>query len=212
MIDGKMRIPSPINWFGGKSRLASKIVQHFPTHRTYCEPFGGSAAVLLAKRPSPVEIYNDIDEELVNFFRVLRNPKLFTSLRRVVENTLYARAEFELAKQKFNNPIEGARRFIVRQRQSFGGKGMEWSYSIKNSHGGMASSVQRWRRGMKCLPAVHDRFQNVQVECDDWRTVVDMTARKPYTSSIHLTSLTRGSPANISTNSHKTTTAKSLLA
>ena len=167
-----MRIPSPINWFGGKSRLASRIIDHFPEHHTYCEPFGGSAAVLLAKHPSPVEIYNDIHEGLVSFFRVLREPKLFASLRRAVENTIYARAEFELAKQSTDDPVEAARRFIVRSRQSFGGKGMEWSYAVKNSHGGRASVVKRWRTGIEGLPAVHKRFQDVQIECDNWHAVM----------------------------------------
>jgi DNA adenine methylase len=172
MIDGKMKTPSPINWFGSKSRLASRIVEHFPKHHTYCEPFGGSAAVLLAKAPSEVEIYNDLNRELVNFFVVLRDPVLFARLREAVEQTLYARAEFELSKRRSDDPVEAARRFIVRSRQSFGGKGGEWSYSVKGSHGGMASSVQRWQRGIEGLPAVHERFRSVQIECDDWRTVM----------------------------------------
>jgi DNA adenine methylase len=167
-----MKTPSPINWFGGKSRLASKIVQHFPTHRTYCEPFGGSAAVLLAKAPSRVEVYNDIDRELVHFFTVLRDPLMFAKLRRAVENTLYARAEFELAKQSTDDSVEAARRFIVRSRQSFGGHGKAWSYSIKNSHVGMASGVRRWQMGIEGLQAAHRRFRDVQIECDDWRTVM----------------------------------------
>jgi len=167
-----MGTPSPINWFGGKSRLASRIIEHFPAHHTYCEPFGGSAAVLLAKAASKVEIYNDIDRELVNFFAVLRNPRLFARLRQAVERTPYARAEFRLSKEKSDDAVEAARRFVVRSRQSFGGKGCEWSYSVRNSHGGMASSVQRWLRGMECLQAVHDRFRNVQIECDDWDAVM----------------------------------------
>lgn len=81
MIDGKMRTPSLINCFVGKSRLASRIVECFPKHHTYCGPFGGSAAVLLAKAPSKVEVYNDISRELVNFFAVLRDPVLFARLR-----------------------------------------------------------------------------------------------------------------------------------
>jgi len=173
MIDRKMRTPSPINWFGGKSRLACRIVEHFPKHHTYCEPFGGSAAVLLAKAPSKVEVYNDINRELVNFFVVLRDPRLFERLREAVEHTPYARAEFELSKRKADDPVEAARRFIVRSRQSFGGKGGEWSYNVRGSHCGMASSVQRWRKGIEGLPAVHDRFCNVQIECDDWRTVME---------------------------------------
>jgi DNA adenine methylase len=172
MIDGEMKTPSPINWFGGKSRLASRIVEHFPNHHTYCEPFGGSAAVLLAKAPAKVEIYNDVDRELVNFFAVLRDPVLFAKLREAVEHTPYARAEFGLSKQKSDDPVEAARRFIVRSRQSFGGKGGEWSFSVRGSHAGMASSVQRWRKGIECLPAVHKRFRNVQIECDNWQSVL----------------------------------------
>jgi DNA adenine methylase len=172
MIGGTMRIPSPLNWFGGKSRLASRIIDHFPEHHTYCEPFGGSAAVLLAKAPSKIEIFNDIDRELVNFFAVLRDPALFATLKDLVEHTPYARAEFERSKKKSDDPVESARRFIVRSRQSFGGKGCEWSFSVRNSHGGMASSVQRWLRGVECLQAVHDRFRNVQIECDDWYSVM----------------------------------------
>jgi DNA adenine methylase len=169
---GRMKTPSPINWFGGKSRLASRIVEHFPKHHTYCEPFGGSAAVLLAKGPSKVEVYNDLNRELVNFFVVLRDPVLFARLREAVEHTPYARAEFELSKQKSDDPVESARRFIVRSRQSFLGKGCEWSYSIRGSQGGMASSVQRWNKGIEYLPAAHDRFQAVQIECDDWYEVM----------------------------------------
>ncbi|KAG0292328.1 hypothetical protein BGZ96_004321, partial [Linnemannia gamsii] len=58
-MDLYMSVKPPITWFGGKSRLAPKIIQHFAKHQTYCEPFGGSGAVLLAKSPSNVEVYND---------------------------------------------------------------------------------------------------------------------------------------------------------
>jgi DNA adenine methylase len=109
-----MATASPITWHGSKSKLAPRIVRHFPVYRTYCEPFGGSASVLLAKTPSRVEIFNDRNEELTNLFRVLRDPGSFAKLRRAVQNTLYARAEFELSKQKPDDPVEAARRFIVR--------------------------------------------------------------------------------------------------
>lgn len=68
---------SPIKWVGGKSRLRKTIVSLFPEdHTCYVEPFGGGAWVLFAKPPSPVEVYNDIDGELVNFFRVLKEKPL----------------------------------------------------------------------------------------------------------------------------------------
>jgi len=165
-------ITSPITWHGSKAKLATQIIQHFPTHRTYCEPFGGSAAVLLAKEPSPIEIYNDADRSLVNLFRVVRDSKLCAELARKLEHTPYSRTEFDLATEKCDDPVEAARRFVVRQRQSRGGLGVRWRYSVRDVEGGVASVVKRWRDGIGGLPAVHKRFQNVQIEADDWRRVI----------------------------------------
>jgi DNA adenine methylase len=163
-----MSITSPVTWLGGKARLAPKIIEFFPKHHTYCEPFGGSAAVLLAKESSPIEVFNDIDRGLVNLFQVLRDSRSFKKLCRSLTATLYARAEFELSKQKSDDPVEAARRLMVRQRQSFSGKGTVWSYSIEES----AVGIRSWRKGVDCLPAVHRRFRDVQIECEDWRTVM----------------------------------------
>lgn len=163
---------SPVSWLGGKARLAPKIIDYFPQHRTYCEVFGGGAAVLLAKKASEIEVYNDIEKGLVNLFRVLRDSRLYKRLCRGLDATLYARAEFELARQHCDDPVESARRFMVRQRQSFGGKGTAWSYSVEESQRGVPLGIQRWRRGLECLPAVHRRFRDVQIECDDWRTII----------------------------------------
>jgi|SRR5271156_940945 len=167
-----MSVPTPLNFFGSKTKLAPQIVRHFPPHLTYVEPFGGSAAVLFAKEPAKVEVYNDLDGELVNFFRVLRNAKLCAKLGHAAENTLYARSEFELAKQACDDPVEAARRFLVRQRMSFGGNGEDWCYSIQTSRRGTAAAIRRWRWGVESLPAIHHRLKNVQIECADWRGVL----------------------------------------
>jgi DNA adenine methylase len=167
-----MSITSPVTWHGSKTKLATKILQHFPTHRTYCEPFGGSAAVLLTKELSKIEIYNDADESLVNLFRVVRNSKSCAELRRKLDATPYSRAEFQLAKEQSDDPVEAARRFIIRQRQSRAGLGVRWRYSVCDVEGGIASVVKRWGDGIGGLPAVHKRFQNVQIEADDWRRVI----------------------------------------
>lgn len=68
---------SPICWFGGKGLMVSKLLPLIPPHHIYVEVFGGGASLLFAKEPSPVEVYNDIDSGLVNFFRVLRDPEKF---------------------------------------------------------------------------------------------------------------------------------------
>lgn len=166
-------VKPPVTWFGSKSKLAPRIIQHFAAHRTYCEPFGGSAAVLLAKEPSRVEVYNDIDGDLVNLFRVLRDAALFEQLLRGVTRTLYARAEFELAGQPACDPVERARRFLVRQRQSHGGLGKTWSYCVEDSSLGMSSAVRRWLCGVQRLPLIHQRLQSVQIEQDAWQAVMD---------------------------------------
>jgi DNA adenine methylase len=167
-----MRISSPVTWHGGKSKLSAKIVGYFPEHQTYVEPFGGSAAVLLAKEPSKVEVYNDLNGELVNLFQVLRDATMYRKLRRALDRTRYARAEFVLSKEPSDDPVESARRFIVRQRQSLGGLGERWSYCVGDSRGGMSSAVARWQTGLDQLPSVHDRFRHIQIEREDWRTIL----------------------------------------
>lgn len=167
-----LRVLPPITWFGGKSKLAARIVSHFPDHHTYVEPFGGSAAVLLTKPAAKVEVYNDIDRELVNLFTVLRDETLFKRLKEACEHTAYSRAEFELALEPAADPVEAARRFVVRQRQSHGGIGRRWSYCIQDSQGGVSSAVRRWLSGVERLPAVHRRMRNVQIESDDWSAVL----------------------------------------
>ena len=167
-----MSVPSPLNYFGSKSKLAPHIVKHFPAHRTYCEPFGGSAAVLFAKEPAKVEVFNDLDQELVNFFRVVRDPKLCAKLHAAAHNTMYARAEFALAQQKSDDPVEAARRFIVRHRMSFGGMGEDFAFSVGTSRKGTAAAIRRWQWGVESLPAINARLRNVQIECAHWRDVV----------------------------------------
>ena len=84
---------SPFKWVGGKSRLRKYIVPLMPAHTCYVEPFAGAAWVLFGKPPSAIEILNDIDQELINFFRVVREKpeELITSF----EWELVARSEFE---------------------------------------------------------------------------------------------------------------------
>lgn len=168
---------SPITWFGGKSALAERIAQVFPSHRTYVEPFGGSMAVLLAKTPSPVEVYNDLDRGLVNLFRVVRDPDSMERLRRLLDLTPYARAEFAMAAEPAADPVEAARRFMVRQRQSYSGVNRAWGFVVDDAHA-KASTILRWEKGIEVLPEVCRRIRDVQIENDDWRKVLARYDRK----------------------------------
>jgi DNA adenine methylase len=127
----------------------------------------------LAKPPSEVEIYNDIDGGLVNLFRVVRDAQLYRELSTFLVDTPYSRAEFQVAHSAATDPVEAGRRLIVRQRQSYGGRGERWSFCVKDAHAGTASAVRRWQRGIEQLPLVHRRFRHVQIECADWQVVMD---------------------------------------
>lgn len=111
---------------GSKWRVAEWIISHFPEHKVYCEPFFGSGAVFFNKKPVYTETINDLDGNVVNLFRVCRDHP--EELARLIEMTPFARDEFQACYEKSDDPVEQARRTVVRYHQSFG-----TSNSSKNS-------------------------------------------------------------------------------
>jgi len=115
-----------MRYFGGKFRLAPWIIQHFGGHRVYVESFGGAASVLMLKPRSYAEIYNELDDEVVNVFRVLRDRETGTELERILRLTPFARAEFEAAYQPAElESVERARRTIVKAFMGFGSNAIQ---------------------------------------------------------------------------------------
>jgi len=112
-----------LRYHGSKWRLAPWIISHFPAHRIYVEPFGGGAAVLLRKERAYSEVYNDLDEDLVSYFRILRDPETAARFIDAIEMTPFARQEFEAAYQPADDAFERARRMVVRSFQGFGSDG-----------------------------------------------------------------------------------------
>src|SRR5574343_303278 len=90
MINKNITRPA-LRYFGGKFRLAPWIISQFPPHTVYVEPFGGGGSVLLRKLPAYHEVYNDLDGDVVNFFRVLREQP--DELLRAIDLTPYSREE-----------------------------------------------------------------------------------------------------------------------
>ena len=127
-----------LRWHGGKWLLAPWIIDHFPAHRTYVEPFGGAASVLLRKAPSYAEVYNDLDGEVVTLFRTLRDPEAGPRLVELLRWTPFARAEFEAAYEDTSDPAEASRRLMVRSFQGFGSDGFN-----KAVHTGFRASTTR---------------------------------------------------------------------
>jgi DNA adenine methylase len=110
-----------LRYHGGKWILAPWIIEHFPKHRIYVEPYGGAASVLLRKPRAYAEVYNDLDGEVVNLFRVLRDEGQAERLVRSLRLTPFAREEFEATYgQPPADPVERARQLIARSFMGFG--------------------------------------------------------------------------------------------
>lgn len=109
---------------GGKVRLSSWVISHFPRHKIYVEPFGGAAGVLLNKAPSPLEVYNDLNSDLVTFFSVLRDKEKAAELIRRLKLTPYTREEYySCYPMPEGDDIERARALIVRAGMGIGIRG-----------------------------------------------------------------------------------------
>jgi len=165
-----------IRWFGGKGRMLAKLLPLLPECHTYVEPFGGAAWVLLNRAPSPVEVYNDINGELVNLFKVLADPEAFERFHRRVALLPYSRTlwrEYRETYQEQTEPVERAVRFFVTIRQGFSGQGGAWSFSVTASNRCMASHVSSWLSCIEGLAQLHQRLQRVQIEYADWRCILD---------------------------------------
>lgn len=132
-----------LRWHGGKWRLAPWVLRHFPAHRTYVEPFGGAASVLLRKERAYAEVYNDLDGEVVGLFRVLQNDDAAARLMRLLEMTPFARAEFRLAYEPTDDPVERARRLIIRAFMGFGSNAHASAAKGHRSTGFRASSDRK---------------------------------------------------------------------
>jgi DNA adenine methylase len=159
----------PFGWYGGKYSHLDWLLPLLPTCHHYCEPFAGSGAVLLNRTPSPVETYNDLDGEVVNFFRVLRDQG--DLLVRSIGLTPFSREEFAAACKldPEADPFERARRFYVRARQVRIGLAQtatvgRWANCKNTSRAGMSGVVSRWLGGVEDLSLIAQRLLRVQIE------------------------------------------------
>ena len=164
---------SPITWMGSKSCFRSKLLPLFPPHKYYVEPFGGGASVLLAKPPSAIETYNDIDRGLYEFFQVVSNPVLFPQFWARISALPYSRELYDECRDTWHgcrDQMERTWRWYVVARQSFCGCFCgSWGSSICTSNGDQVEITAKWRSAIQMLPTIHQRLLRVQIECCDFR-------------------------------------------
>ncbi len=182
-----MTLPAPIlRYHGGKFRIADWLIQHFPPHQVYVEPFGGGASVLLSKPPAPAEVYNDLDSEIVNLFRVLRDPHDARVLAQQCQYTPYAREEFEQAQIPSDQPIEQARRTLVRSWFSFGSagatRGRTGMRTFTKPDSAYLGVAQAWSRVSRLIPVVTERLSRVVIE---HRPAIDVMRNHDSPTTLH---------------------------
>jgi len=163
-----------LRYHGGKFRLAPWILQFFPEHGCYVEPFGGAAGVLLQKPRVYAEVYNDLDGDIVNFFRVLRDPLTRPDLIEACLLTPYARDEFDLAYEPTDDPLERARRTAVRAAMGFGSAGATKAITgfrtdTRRKYG---TAQHNWADYPGALAAIGERFSGVLIENRDALQVI----------------------------------------
>lgn len=152
-----------VRYHGGKWRLAPWIIAHLPQHRVYVEPFGGGGSVLLRKPRSYAEVYNDLDGEMVNLFRVARDNgrELLERLRL----TPFARTEFFEAYEPTCDTLEQARRTVVRAFMGFGSNAHNRPTGFRaNSNRSGTTPARDWMNYPDALDAIIDRLRGVVIE------------------------------------------------
>jgi DNA adenine methylase len=168
-----MSLSRPIlRWHGGKWMLAPWIIGLMPPHRIYIEPFGGAASVLMRKPRAYAEVYNDLDQDVVNLFRVLRGPDA-PRLIELLRLTPFADAEFFAAYQPCDDDVERARRLIVRSFMGFGSNATHRRSGFRsNSNRSGTTPARDWRVYPDALPAMIERLSGVVILSRDARDVM----------------------------------------
>jgi DNA adenine methylase len=152
--------------------MAPWIIEHFPEHYSYVEPFGGGASVLLRKPASQLEVYNDIDGDVVNFFRVLREKP--DELVKVIELTPFAREEYEISWERTDDEVERARRLYIKTKQGYGShtnkkSGWRWEKTKKSGR----TAIGGWNKPLNHLLEHARRLRECQIDNDNYLVVID---------------------------------------
>ena len=162
---------TPLSYYGGKQQLASRILDIIPEHGIYCEPFCGGAAIFFSKKPSKVEIINDTNGEIINFYEVLKRD--FSALEREIEISLHSRKQHHHAKVIYENPdmfdrIKRAWAVWMLANSSYACK-LDGGYGYDRK-GSISKKLENKRTSFGADYAI--RLQGAQIECCDALRVI----------------------------------------
>lgn len=206
----RIRMTRPVmRYHGGKFRLAPRLLSHFPPHRTYTEAFGGAGSVLMQKDRSYAEIYNDLDGEVVNVFRVLQNRRKAKRLEELLRLTPFARSEFLLGYKTGRTEVERARRTLIRSFMGFGSDSVSRTKASRagfntrlsstmstgfraNANRSGTTPAHDWMNFSQAIPNFAARLQGVVIENRDALEIIARYDREetlhyvdpPYPSSV----------------------------
>lgn len=160
-----MKYPRILHYPGSKWSMADWIIEHMPEHETYLEPFFGSGAVLFNKAPSKIETVNDLDGQVVNLFRVIRDRP--EELTEKIRWTPYSRQEYYDSYETTGDELEDARRFLVRCWMARGAKTSDrtgWRHNIDVSHCPNKTAPKQWMEMPEKIVVIAQRLQGIQIE------------------------------------------------
>lgn len=155
-------VKNVLKYPGAKNRIAPWICEYIPKHDVYLEPFAGSLAVLFNKQRSYIETVNDIDGEIVNFFRVLRDRS--EELERVIGFTPFSRSEYKAAYELSEDDLERARRFAVRCWMGFGCGNLYQNGFRSGQQANSPNPAKAWSELPKTIKLATERLRGVQIE------------------------------------------------
>jgi len=179
------KVNTPFGYFGSKNKIALQLCTHLPPHDCWVEAFCGSAALTLSKAKAKIEIINDKDDEIVNFFHQLRDN--YSELIRLIQFTPYSERELFLARTDEPNlsNIERARRFLVQSMMAingvFGDERGGFSYSDSYTRNGYEARVNRWNNLPNRLDSVIKRLKGVRIESKDAKKLIKRFLNRPAT-------------------------------
>ena len=190
-----------LKYHGGKGYLAKKIIDSLPPHTHYCEPYFGSGKVLFRKPFEGVsEVVNDIDGDLVNFWKVLQSVAYFDQFVRLVNCIPFSQEEFEISQAESSDRVRRAASFFVRNRQSRQALGKSYATPTKRTRRGMNENVSAYLKAVDGLFETHQRLRRVEITCIP---AVDLIRERDHKNCFHYCDPTYVHDVRVSVDSYK---------